>query len=183
MGDFGVGVVVLIMLISVATAIGYLIGSIPFGYFFARLAGHGDIRQTGSGLTGATNVLLVTGSKPLAALTFLCDAMKGALAVYIPLGEQPSDLPVIVFGFSVVLGHLFPVWLSFRGGQGAAVLLGVATCLAWPIGLMSAAIWLAITAFLQSTVLATLIACLVASILFGFTTHPLFALLFAVMTA
>ncbi|WP_289034125.1 glycerol-3-phosphate acyltransferase [uncultured Roseibium sp.] len=179
----GVGVAIFVTLVSAMLVMGYLIGSFPFGYIFARLAGHGDIRQLGSGHTGTKNVLLVTGSKPLAALTFLFDAAKGAFAVYITLGEQPSDLPVVVFGLSAFLGHLFPIWLSFKGGQGAAVLFGMATCLAWPIGLMSAAIWLAVTALFQSTVLATLIAYLVATILFSFTAHPLFVLLFAIMTA
>jgi len=183
MGDYGVGVVILMMMVSVVIVAGYLIGSIPFGYIFSRLAGHGDIRQLGSGHTGATNVLLVTGSKPLAALSFLFDAAKGAFTVYITLGEQPSDLPVVVFGLSAFLGHLFPIWLSFKGGQGAAVLFGMATCLAWPIGLMSAAIWLAVTALLQSTVLATFTASLVSAILFGFTAHPQFALIFAIATA
>ncbi|MBS8259917.1 glycerol-3-phosphate acyltransferase [Roseibium polysiphoniae] len=183
MGDYGVGVVILIMMVSVVIVAGYLIGSIPFGYIFARLAGHGDIRQIGSGHTGATNVLLVTGRKPLAALSFLFDAAKGAFAVYITLGEQPSDLPVVVFGLSAFLGHLFPIWLSFKGGQGAAVLFGMATFLAWPIGLISAAIWLAVTALLQSAVLATFTASLVSAILFGFTAHPQFALIFAIAAA
>ena len=124
---------------------GYLVGSIPFGLVVTRLAGLGDIRKIGSGNIGATNVLR-TGNKLLAAATLLGDGGKGAVAVLAasPLGPQAAAAA----GLGAFLGHLFPVWLGFKGGKGVATYLGVLLAFAWPAGLAFAAIWLA-TAFVS----------------------------------
>src|SRR5882672_4189340 len=117
----------------------YLIGSIPFGWLLTKLAGLGDIRSIGSGNIGATNVLR-TGNKKLAALTLLLDGGKGALAVLAAATMGP-DMAVVA-GAAAVIGHLFPVWLRFRGGKGVATGLGVWLALAWPVGVAACATWL-----------------------------------------
>src|SRR5690606_9280133 len=111
-----------------ALAFGYLLGSIPFGLLITRAAGMGDVRKIGSGNIGATNVLR-TGNKGLAALTLLLDALKGTVAVLVA-GRWGGDL-AIVAGFGAFIGHLFPVWLGFKGGKGVATYLGVLIGLAW----------------------------------------------------
>jgi glycerol-3-phosphate acyltransferase PlsY len=128
-----------------AAVLGYLLGSIPFGLLLTRLAGRGDIRQIGSGNIGATNVLR-TGSKGLAALTVALDLAKGAAAVLIAQGWGPEA--GLAAGGAAVLGHMFPVWLGFRGGKGAATALGVLVVLAWPVAVAAILLWLA-TAFLS----------------------------------
>jgi glycerol-3-phosphate acyltransferase PlsY len=133
----------------------YLLGSIPFGLVLTGLAGAGDIRKIGSGNIGATNVLR-TGRKGLAAATLLLDGGKGALAVLVAarLGEDLA----LVAAASAFLGHLFPVWLRFKGGKGVATALGVLLALAWPVGTAACLIWLA-TAFLtRYSSLAALVA-------------------------
>jgi glycerol-3-phosphate acyltransferase PlsY len=131
-------------------ALGYLLGSIPFGLLLTRLAGLGDIRAIGSGNIGATNVLR-TGNKGLAALTLLLDAVKGTLAVL--LGYQVGahfGLAIdgsLIAGLAAFIGHIFPVWLGFKGGKGVATYIGVVGGLAWPGALIFCATWLA-TAFL-----------------------------------
>ena len=118
---------------------GYLLGSIPFGVILTRMFGAGDLRQIGSGNIGATNVLR-TGRKGLAAGTLLLDAAKGAAAVCIARSVDPSL--AIVAGAGAFFGHLYPVWLGFKGGKGVAVLLGISLALLWPIGLIFAGVWL-----------------------------------------
>ena len=118
---------------------GYGLGSIPFGVILMRMSGAGDLRQIGSGNIGATNVLR-TGRKGLAAGTLLLDAAKGAAAVCIARSVDPSL--AIVAGAGAFFGHLYPVWLGFKGGKGVAVLLGITLALLWPIGLIFAAVWL-----------------------------------------
>jgi glycerol-3-phosphate acyltransferase PlsY len=129
----------------VAGVIGYLMGSIPFGLLVTRLGGAADPRTIGSGNIGATNVLR-TGRKGLAAATLLLDAAKGAVAVLVASAiwpePMPPSLPAIVAGCGAFFGHVFPVWLGFRGGKGVATLLGVALALSWPCGLAFAAVWL-----------------------------------------
>jgi glycerol-3-phosphate acyltransferase PlsY len=120
-----------------------------------RLAGHGDIRQIGSGNIGASNVLR-TGSKALAALTLLLDLAKGAAAVLI--AQSWGHTPVLVAAGCVILGHMFPVWLGFRGGKGVATALGVLIPLAWPVALGSALLWLATALLFHYSSLAALIA-------------------------
>jgi len=145
-----------------AAVIGYLLGSIPFGLLLTRAAGLGDVRQIGSGNIGATNVLR-TGNKKLAAATLLCDAFKGTAAVLIAnalWGYEAS----LVAGFFAFLGHLFPVWLGFKGGKGVATYIGVLLGAAPLMMLLFAAIWL-ITAFVTKySSLAALVAMLVIPI-------------------
>jgi glycerol-3-phosphate acyltransferase PlsY len=127
--------------IAAALAVGYALGSIPFGLLITRMAGLGDIRRIGSGNIGATNVLR-TGKKGLAALTLVSDFAKGAAAVLIA-SRWGGDL-AIAAGLGAFLGHLFPVWLGFKGGKGVATYLGVLTGIAPPAGLAFAAIWLSV---------------------------------------
>jgi acyl phosphate:glycerol-3-phosphate acyltransferase len=138
-----------------AAVIGYLLGSIPFGLVLTRLAGLGDIRQIGSGNIGATNVLR-TGNKALAALTLLFDLAKGIAACLIGAILGPSAM--LVAAGAVVLGHMFPVWLGFRGGKGVATALGVLIPLAWPVALVTALLWLATATISHYSSLAALIA-------------------------
>jgi glycerol-3-phosphate acyltransferase PlsY len=144
-----------------AGIIGYLLGSIPFGLLLTRLAGHGDIRQIGSGNIGATNVLR-TGSKGAAALTVLLDLAKGWAAVVI--GEAWGADAALVAAGCVIIGHMFPVWLSFRGGKGVAAALGVLLALAWPVALGAALVWLATALMLRYSSLAAFVAAVAAAI-------------------
>lgn len=124
-----------------ALALGYLLGSIPFGLVLTRAAGKGDVRKIGSGNIGATNVLR-TGSKPLAAATLALDCLKGAAAILLAqrfVGPETG----IAAGAGAMIGHLYPVWLKFRGGKGAATLFGILTVLLWPAAIVYAVIWLA----------------------------------------
>lgn len=120
--------------------IGYLLGSVPFGLLLTRLAGAGDIRAIGSGNIGATNVLR-TGRKGLAVATLLLDVAKGAVAVCVARALSPDDM--VIAGAAAVIGHLYPVWLRFKGGKGVATLMGVALALDWRIGAIYAGVWVA----------------------------------------
>jgi acyl phosphate:glycerol-3-phosphate acyltransferase len=135
--------------------LGYVLGSIPFGLLLTRAAGLGDIRAIGSGNIGATNVLR-TGRKTLAASTLLLDAGKGAAAVLITRAVAGSDAALWA-GFGAVLGHLFPVWLGFKGGKGVATGYGVLIAAAWPVGLAAGAVWLLTAALLRRSSLAALL--------------------------
>ena len=135
---------------------GYLFGSVPFGLLLTRLAGLGDIRSIGSGNIGATNVLR-TGNKGLAAATLLLDAGKGAFAVAVFRYLGPPDA-ALWSGLGAVIGHLFPVWLGFRGGKGVATGLGVLLAAAWPVGVVSCAVWLIFAGFARMSSLASLAA-------------------------
>ena len=129
------------MIVSLAAIVGYLCGTIPFGLLLTRWAGLGDVRKIGSGNIGATNVLR-TGNKKVAALTLVCDALKGTVPVLLMshlYGEQAG----ILAGLAAFFGHLFPVWLGFKGGKGVATSLGVLFGLYWPLGLIFIAFWLA----------------------------------------
>jgi len=140
-----------------ALGFGYLAGSIPFGLIITRLAGIEDIRSIGSGNIGATNVLR-TGRKELAAATLVCDALKGTLAVLIARYFGGPELAVIA-GFGAFLGHLFPVWLKFRGGKGVATFIGILLGFAWPAVLGYGAIWLTVAYLTRYSSLAALAAC------------------------
>jgi glycerol-3-phosphate acyltransferase PlsY len=133
---------------------GYLLGSVPFGMFVTRLAGFGDVRAIGSGNIGATNVLR-TGRKDLALATLVLDGGKGAGAVFIAAHWGP-DL-ALTAGFAAVVGHLFPIWLKFKGGKGVATALGVITTLAWPVGIACCLTWLAVAAIFRYSSLASLL--------------------------
>lgn len=138
-----------------AFLIAYLIGSIPFGLVLTRIAGYGDIRAIGSGNIGATNVLR-TGSKRLALLTLLLDIAKGAVAVLVAQNYGPAIAVIAAAG--VVLGHLFPIWLGFKGGKGVATAAGVILAIAWPVGLCIVAVWLIVAFALRYSSAAALAA-------------------------
>ena len=121
------------------TAIGYLIGSVPFGLIITRALGLGDVRRIGSGNIGATNVLR-TGNKGAAAATLLLDGAKGAAAVLLARWLAAEDAAQLA-GLAAFLGHCFPVWLRFKGGKGVATFLGVVLALHWPLGLAACATW------------------------------------------
>ena len=147
---------------------GYLFGSVPFGLLLTRLGGYGDIRKIGSGNIGATNVLR-TGNKGLAALTLLLDGGKGAAAVLVAAAFAP-DNPALaaIAGVAAVLGHLFPVWLGFRGGKGVATTFGTLLALAWPVGALACATWLTVAAVTRLSSLAALISIALAPVYAGF---------------
>jgi acyl phosphate:glycerol-3-phosphate acyltransferase len=149
-------------------ALAYLLGSIPFGLVLTRLAGYGDIRAIGSGNIGATNVLR-TGNKALAVLTLVLDAGKGAAAVLIARRFGP-DMAALAAVF-VFLGHLFPVWLRFKGGKGVATAGGVVLAYAWPVGLAAFATWLVVAAATRYSSLAALTACALAPLYAWLITH------------
>ena len=164
----------------VALLIGYLLGSIPFGVILTRLAGFGDIRAIGSGNIGATNVLR-TGNKALAAATLLGDGLKGTVAVLVA-GAWLGPAAALVAGFGAFVGHIFPVWLSFRGGKGVATYLGVLLGLAWPVAIGFAIVWLAMAAIFRISSLAALTASLLTPIALFATGRHGMALLFALLT-
>jgi len=144
-----------------ALAIGYLLGSIPFGLLLTRFAGLGDVRNIGSGNIGATNVLR-TGRKGLAAATLLLDALKGTAAVLI--GGLLGPFAGIAAGLGAFLGHLLPVWLGFKGGKGVATYAGVLLGLAWPVVFVFAAAWLLVAYLTRYSSLAALTAVVVVPI-------------------
>ncbi|TWG61399.1 MULTISPECIES: glycerol-3-phosphate 1-O-acyltransferase PlsY [unclassified Aminobacter] len=162
-----------------ALVLGYLLGSIPFGLVITRAAGLGDVRKIGSGNIGATNVLR-TGNKKLAALTLLCDALKGTVAVLI--GYQWGTEAGIAAGFAAFLGHLFPVWLGFKGGKGVATYLGVLIAFAWQGFLAFAVAWLATAFISRYSSLSALVACVVCPIVLYFIGLPTHALIIAAMS-
>jgi glycerol-3-phosphate acyltransferase PlsY len=158
---------------------GYLLGSIPFGLVITRIAGMGDIRAIGSGNIGATNVLR-TGNKLLAALTLLGDAGKGAAAVLIARALGPESAAIA--GLGAFLGHLFPVWLGFKGGKGVATYLGVLAAYAWPAALAFAGFWLAVAFLTRYSSLAALIAAAATPIVLATLNDWLGVGLFTVLT-
>lgn len=139
-----------------ALVLGYLLGSIPFGLILTRLAGLGDVRQIGSGNIGATNVLR-TGNKKLAAATLLLDGLKGTAAVLIA-DHYWGLAPAMLAGFGAFLGHLFPVWLGFRGGKGVATYIGVLLALVWQSAALFAIVWLITAVVSRYSSLAALVA-------------------------
>ncbi|PRD58797.1 glycerol-3-phosphate 1-O-acyltransferase PlsY [Phyllobacterium myrsinacearum] len=162
-----------------ALVLGYLLGSIPFGLILTRLAGLGDVRNIGSGNIGATNVLR-TGSKKLAAATLLLDMFKGTAAVLIAGAISPQA--AIVAGLGAFLGHIFPVWLQFKGGKGVATYLGVLLGLVWQVALIFAAIWLIIAYTTRYSSLSALIAAVATPVILYVMGYHAIALLFLVLT-
>jgi glycerol-3-phosphate acyltransferase PlsY len=167
-------------LLPVALIFGYLCGSIPFGVILTRLAGTQDLRSIGSGSIGATNVLR-TGRKSLAAGTLLGDLLKGTVAVIIA-GYFDGPNAAMLAALGAFLGHLFPVWLKFRGGKGVAVYIGVLLGLFWPAALLFCAVWLLIAVITRYSSLSALIASLVTPILLWWLGHLALAALFAALT-
>ena len=144
------------MTAALAFAFGYLLGSIPFGLILTRLSGGPDLRSIGSGNIGATNVLR-TGNKKLAALTVLGDALKGTVAVLVVKHFAGPDA-AFAAGFGAFLGHLFPVWIGFKGGKGVATYIGLLIGLAWPGALIFCAIWFGVAYLSRYSSLAALVA-------------------------
>jgi len=146
---------------AVAALVGYGLGSIPFGLILTRAAGLGDIRSIGSGNIGATNVLR-TGNKKLAAATLLLDLLKGTAAVLVIRALMPTVLDAgAAAGLAAFLGHLFPVWLGFKGGKGVATYIGVLLGLFWPAVLIFAGVWIAVAYFSRYSSAAALTATVV----------------------
>jgi glycerol-3-phosphate acyltransferase PlsY len=167
-------------LLVVAFLLGYLLGSIPFGLILTRLAGTQDLRSIGSGNIGATNVLR-TGRKGLAAATLLLDMLKGTAAVVIA-GYLDGPNAAMLAALGAFLGHLFPVWLKFRGGKGVAVYIGVLLGLFWPAALVFCLIWLATAFTSRYSSLSALVASFVTPIFLWWFGHLALASLFAVLT-
>ena len=143
--------------LALVAVAGYLLGSIPFGVLITRAAGAGDVRDIGSGNIGATNVLR-TGRKDLALATLLLDAGKGAAALLLARWLFNSDLAGAIGGGAAFLGHLYPVWLRFKGGKGVATFFGLMLAAHWPLGLMAGATWLIVAFLLRYSSLAALVA-------------------------
>lgn len=150
------------VIVIIWAALGYLAGSIPFGFILAKWAGLGDVRSIGSGNIGATNVLR-TGSKKIAALTLLADALKGAIPVLMAF-SLGSEFSAIGAGLGALLGHLFPVWISFRGGKGVATFLGITLALSWIVGAVFIVKWLIIAAIFRYSSLAAICAVIAAAV-------------------
>ena len=164
----------------VAFLLGYLLGSIPFGLILTRLAGTKDLRSIGSGSIGATNVLR-TGSKALAVGTLLGDALKGTVAVVIA-GYYGGPNAAMLAAFGAFLGHLYPVWLKFRGGKGVATYIGVLIGLFWPAAVIFCLMWLATAFTTRYSSLSALIAAFVTPLFLWWFGHPALASLFVIMT-
>lgn len=167
---------------AAAVIFGYLLGSIPFGLLFTRMAGLGDIRNVGSGNIGATNVLR-TGNRWVALATLIADGGKGAAAVLIAR-YLAGDTMAVLAGTAAFVGHIFPVWLRFQGGKGVATFLGLTLALSFPIGLAACATWLVTAAVFRFSSLAALVAAALAPVYFWLDDQWLiipFSVFFAVL--
>ena len=165
---------------AAALLLGYVLGSIPFGLILTRLAGFGDIRTIGSGNIGATNVLR-TGNKSIAAATLILDALKGTVAVLLAGTVAQEYAPIA--GFGAFLGHLFPVWLGFKGGKGVSTYIGVLAALSWPAALVFGVVWAGTAAITRYSSASGLLASLATPFVVYFTAGLTIAGVFAVMTA
>lgn len=176
-GDVAMGIEAVL---PVVFLVGYFLGSIPFGLVLTRLAGTQDLRSIGSGNIGATNVLR-TGRKGLAAATLLLDALKGTVAVVVA-GYLAGPDAAILAGLGAFLGHLFPVWIKFKGGKGVAVYIGILLGLFWPGALFFCLLWLATAFTTRYSSLSALVAAFVTPIFLWWFGHLALASLFAVLT-
>jgi glycerol-3-phosphate acyltransferase PlsY len=163
----------------IALLFGYLLGSSPFGLLLTRAAGLGDVRSIGSGNIGATNVLR-TGNKGLAAATLILDMLKGTAAVLI--AARYGSEPAIAAGLGAFIGHLFPVWLGFKGGKGVATYIGVLAGLMWQAALLFCAIWIVVAFAMRYSSLSALTACAVTPAALYLWGRPDLAILFAVLS-
>ncbi len=163
----------------IALAFGYMVGSIPFGLLLTRAAGLGDVRTIGSGNIGATNVLR-TGHKGLATATLLLDMLKGTVAVL--AARQFGDGLEIAAGLGAFLGHIFPVWLSFRGGKGVATYIGVLVGTMWQAALVFVGVWIVVALLFRFSSLAALVAAIAAPLAALFAGRLDYALFFAAMS-
>jgi glycerol-3-phosphate acyltransferase PlsY len=169
------------LVLAIVAVLAYLLGSVAFGLVFAKLFGLGDLRAIGSGNIGATNVLR-TGNKLAAFLTLVLDAGKGGIAVLLArvfVGEDAAQLA----GFAAFLGHLFPVWLGFRGGKGVATFLGTLLALAWPLGLAACATWAVTAALFRISSLSALCAAALAPLWAALLGYPEAVVLCLVLAA
>ncbi len=164
-----------------ALVFGYLCGSIPFGLILTKLAGTDDLRSIGSGNIGATNVLR-TGNKGLAAATLLGDMLKGTVAV-IAAGHFGGPDAAIAAGIGAFVGHLFPVWLRFKGGKGVATYIGILLGLFWPAALAFCGIWIGVALIFRYSSLAALIASAVIPFMLFWSQHQTLAAVFALLSA
>lgn len=155
----------------VSVLIGYFAGAIPFGLLLSRAAGLGDIRKIGSGNIGATNVLR-TGNKSIAALTLLCDVLKGLLPVLFARWYG-GDGAAILTGFAAMFGHIFPVWLGFKGGKGVATSAGVLLGWSWPVALVAICTWVLVFFARRISSLSALCACALAVVATAWFNSPL----------
>ncbi|QND71748.1 glycerol-3-phosphate 1-O-acyltransferase PlsY [Tardiphaga robiniae] len=170
----------MIVLYIFAAALGYFLGSVPFGLVLTKLAGTQDIRTIGSGNIGATNVLR-TGRKGLAAATLLLDALKGTVAVIIA-GSVGGPIPAMIAGLFAFLGHLFPVWLGFKGGKGVAVYIGIMFGLYWPAAIVFCLGWLACAFTSRYSSFSALTASAITPIFLWWAKAPQLAVLATVLT-
>jgi glycerol-3-phosphate acyltransferase PlsY len=170
----------MIVLYIFAAALGYFLGSVPFGLVLTKLAGTQDIRTIGSGNIGATNVLR-TGRKGLAAATLLLDALKGTVAVIIA-GSVGGPVPAMIAGLFAFLGHLFPVWLGFKGGKGVAVYIGIMLGLYWPAAIVFCLAWLACAFTSRYSSFSALTASAVTPIFLWWAKAPQLAVLATALT-
>ncbi len=168
------------MSVLLALPFGYLLGSIPFGLLIMRVAGGPDVRTIGSGNIGATNVLR-TGHKGLAALTLVCDMLKGTVAVLVAAHFAGFEA-ALAAGAGAFVGHLFPVWLKFKGGKGVATYIGVLIGLYWPAALGFGVIWLVVAALFRYSSLAALIASALTPVTLLLLGRPEVAALFFLLT-
>lgn len=169
-----------VLLLFIALSFGYLCGSIPFGLILSKMAGLGDIRNIGSGNTGATNVLR-TGNKKIAAAVLVADVLKGTIPVLI--AAQFGIELAMAAGFGAFLGHLYPIWLKFKGGKGIATYIGVLLGLA-PIAVLAFAIvWLTMAVIFRYSSLSAICAVTVVPIALYFLEYPHFAILFAIISS
>ncbi len=181
-------------LIFVACALGgYLLGSIPFGLVLTRLAGYGDIRKIGSGNIGATNVLR-TGNKTLALLTVILDAFKAGIAAYVAIKLVPNELCFMfgwpattsliggmIAGLSGVIGHMFPVWLKFKGGKGVSSAFGFLLITYWPLALIALAVWLVMAFTFRYSSLSALTAAVALPVVAFFMLPQVYTFFYAIM--
>jgi glycerol-3-phosphate acyltransferase PlsY len=167
--------------LAAALVLGYLLGSIPFGLLLTKLSGGPDIRSIGSGNIGATNVLR-TGKKWIAAATLVGDILKGTAAVLIAQYFWGADA-ALAAGLGAFLGHIFPIWLKFKGGKGVATYIGVLLGLAWPFAFLFAVIWFAVAFAVRYSSLAALVAGALTPVALWFGSQPRVALLFVLLTA
>ncbi|CAN5340964.1 glycerol-3-phosphate 1-O-acyltransferase PlsY [soil metagenome] len=164
-----------------AMVFGYLCGSVPFGLILTRLAGTDDLRSIGSGNIGATNVLR-TGKKGLAAATLIGDMLKGTIAVIVA-GYFGGPDAAIIAGVGAFIGHLFPVWLKFKGGKGVATYIGILLGLFWPAALAFCAIWIAVALIFRYSALAALVASAIVPFMLFWSQHQTLAAVFALLSA
>lgn len=169
------------LMIALVAVLAYLLGSVPFGLVITRALGLGDLRKIGSGNIGATNVLR-TGNKPAALATLLLDAGKGGIAVLIARAAVGPDAAQVAALFSF-LGHLFPVWLGFKGGKGVATFLGTLLALAWPAGLAACATWALTAAIWRISSLSALVAAALAPVWLAVLGYPQMSILAIALAA